>query len=342
MSTAMPVRLHPGQQVAPAAARPRRAAGCRRAPRRASSSASARSSTARACSIAVCRGVAGALEPGVETGVEAVEAQLAVVAAALLELALEVAQRSGRPGRRSAGRGAPGRPPARCRTAGPSSGQPWAASASIGPLASCSTLGRSGSASQAASAASSSGVSVGGVDEAAVPSSVARASAVHLAGAGAPGALHGARRRARWRAAASQADTSPGASTRALELEADCRRRPPRRSGSRRAGRAAPGTPGRRRACAPPGGPRAAAPGRRGASSRSRSRTRALSRRLRITSPRCSRSASPFLPVISSAWVMTLSRPSYVLIHLAAKPWPTPGTPGRLSEVSPTIAASSG
>ena len=39
--------------------------------------------------------------------------------------------------------------------------------------------------------------------------------------------------------------------------------------------------------------------------------TSALSRRLRITSPRCSRSDSPFLPVISSAWAMTLSRPSY-------------------------------
>ena len=61
-----------------------------------------------------------------------------------------------------------------------------------------------------------------------------------------------------------------------------------------------------------------------------------------MTSPRCSRSASPFLPVILSAWVMTLSRPSYSFNQRAAKPGPTPGTPGRLSDVSPTIAARSG
>ena len=79
-----------------------------------------------------------------------------------------------------------------------------------------------------------------------------------------------------------------------------------------------------------------------GASSRSRSQTSALSCRLRMTSPRCARRFSPALPVIWSAWVTTLSRPSYCWSHLAAVFGPTPGTPGRLSESSPTSAASSG
>ena len=47
-----------------------------------------------------------------------------------------------------------------------------------------------------------------------------------------------------------------------------------------------------------------------GRTGRVRSRTSALSRRLRMTSPRWARSASPFLPVISSARAITLSRPS--------------------------------
>ena len=90
------------------------------------------------------------------------------------------------------------------------------------------------------------------------------------------------------------------------------RRCPPPTPGSRTAGRGAPGTPGRRRACAPPGGPTAAlARSRRADGAGRRSQTSAFSRRLRITSSRCSRRLSPALPLISSARLTTLSRPSY-------------------------------
>ena len=124
--------------------------------------------------------------------------------------------------------------------------------------------------------------------------------------------------------------TSPGAEPRRRSGRSRSRRSPPRTPASRRAGRAAPGTPGRRRACAPPGGPTAARARSAGPSSRSRSRTSALRWRLRITSPRCARRFSPALPLISSAWVMTLSRPSYWVIHLAAVFGPTPGHAGQV------------
>ena len=67
---------------------------------------------------------------------------LVVVDRLLLQLAAQVAQ--GEVGQVVGAlvRAAPGRRPARCRSATPASVQPWAASASIGPLASWSTLGR--------------------------------------------------------------------------------------------------------------------------------------------------------------------------------------------------------
>ena len=68
----------------------------------------------------------------------------------------------------------------------------------------------------------------------------------------------------------------------------------------------------------------------RGAARRSRSRTSALRWRLRMTSPRCSRSASPFLPVISSAWAMTLSRPSYCVDPLRREARPDAGHAGQV------------
>ena len=75
---------------------------------------------------------------------------------------------------------------------------------------------------------------------------------------------------------------------------------------------------------------------------RSRSRTKAFTLRLSLICSMLSRSASPFLPLISSACSITPSKPPYWLIHLAAKPSPTPGTPGMLSAVSPRNAARSG
>src|ERR1035437_9187803 len=66
-----------------------------------------------------------------------------------------------------------------------------------------------------------------------------------------------------------------------------------------------------------------------------------FSRRLRRTPSRCSRSDSPALPLISLTWATTPVRSPYCWIHLAAVLGPTPGTPGRLSEDSPTSAARS-
>ena len=131
---------------------------------------------------------------------DAVEGELAVVGRPRLAARAAGSAARGRRGRRSAGRAGPGRRRARCRGRARRSGQPRAASASIGPLASCSTLGRSGRPATPASAASSSGVELGRVDPgAAVPSAVASASA-------------GARRRCRDR-------------QRALDRDADRRAR---------------------------------------------------------------------------------------------------------------------
>ena len=66
-----------------------------------------------------------------------------------------------------------------------------------------------------------------------------------------------------------------------------------------------------------------------------------LSRRLRSTWSRWSRSDSPALPLIWSMPATMPSRSPNWVIHFAAVLGPTPGTPGRLSEVSPTIAARS-
>ena len=75
---------------------------------------------------------------------------------------------------------------------------------------------------------------------------------------------------------------------------------------------------------------------------RSTSRTSALTLRLSLTWSILARSDSPFLPPISSACSQMPSREPNWLIHLAAKPSPTPGTPGILSAVSPRSAARSG
>ena len=221
---------------------------------------------------------------------------------------------------------------------------PRAARASIGPLASCMTLGLAGSASQVAERLPRRRGRAGRWRRRPRRPRSANASAVHVAGAGppvpAPGAGRPAPRRRRARPA------SPPA--RRPRARASLTSKPDSSTASSSVGIASSSrvrstwnsSPSKSvcTACRSHGSHASSA----GPTARSRSQTRALSRRLRITSPRCSRSASPFLPVISSAWAMTLSRPSYWLIHLAAKPWPTPGTPGRLSEVSPTRAASSG
>ena len=68
---------------------------------------------------------------------------------------------SGRRGRRTAGPDGTGTPTAPCRRPARRAASRGPASASSGPFASCSALGRAGSASQPASATSSSGVIVG-------------------------------------------------------------------------------------------------------------------------------------------------------------------------------------
>ena len=210
----------------------------------------------------------------------------------------------------------------------PASGMPRAASASIGPLASCSTLGRAGSASQAAEGLLVRRVEPRRSSTYAAPSSVAKASAVHVAGAGAPvpDRVHADP------AAGAGVLGQPAAPARRCRAPASLTSKPDSSTASSSVGIASSSRSRSTRnsspsksvctACRSHGWPRR---GPSGPTSSSRSQTSALSRRLRITSPRCSRSASPFLPVISSACAITLSRPSYWLIHLAAKPWPTPG-----------------
>ena len=110
----------------------------------------------------------------------------------------------------------------------------------------------------------------------------------------------------------------------------------------RTAGRAAPGTAGCRRACAPRCGPTA---GRRGRPGRGRSgtaRSSSVSRRFCITDDRCSRSFSPTLPLTVSTWSTSASREPYSRTHLAAVFSPTLGMLGRLSLGSPRSAAKSG
>ena len=72
------------------------------------------------------------------------------------------------------------------------------------------------------------------------------------------------------------------------------------------------------------------------------SRTSAVICRLRSTSPRCSRSASPALPLTSSTRLTSSSSEPNSRIHLVAVFSPTPGMPGRLSLGSPRTAAKSG
>ncbi len=73
-----------------------------------------------------------------------------------------------------------------------------------------------------------------------------------------------------------------------------------------------------------------------------RSVTSEVSWRLRSTLARCSRSASPALPLTSSTRSTRLASEPNSAIHLVAVFSPTPGMPGRLSLGSPRTAAKSG
>ncbi|MPM95151.1 hypothetical protein SDC9_142302 [bioreactor metagenome] len=73
-----------------------------------------------------------------------------------------------------------------------------------------------------------------------------------------------------------------------------------------------------------------------------RSLTRRFRCRLRRTSSMCSLKDAPALPGTWSARASRFSSPLKLASHFAAVFTPTPGTPGRLSLVSPTRAASSG
>ena len=224
----------------------------------------------------------------------------------------------------------------------PASGRPRACSACSGPLASCSALGAAGVAEPGAQALLGRLVEGGDVE----------------VGGGAAGRGDGdAPRRRRCRGPTpDHVDADPRAGRRVLveprrhllggehaAVDVEARTRPPPRPprGCRRAGRAAPGTPGRRRPGAPGRGPRPGGPARARRPRAARRSTSWLSRRLRSTPSRCSRSDSPALPLIWSTCATTPARSPYWLIHLAAVLGPTPGTPGRLSEDSPTSAARS-
>ena len=73
-----------------------------------------------------------------------------------------------------------------------------------------------------------------------------------------------------------------------------------------------------------------------------RSRISVVSWRLRSTLPRCSRSASPALPLTSPTRLTSSSSDPNSVIHFVAVFSPTPGMPGRLSLLSPRSAAKSG
>ena len=76
-------------------------------------------------------------------------------------------------------------------------------------------------------------------------------------------------------------------------------------------------------------------------SGNSRSRTSRFSRRLRIASCLCSLRLSPTFPPIESTESSIASSVWCSCSHFAAVLGPTPGIPGRLSELSPTSAARS-
>ncbi len=75
--------------------------------------------------------------------------------------------------------------------------------------------------------------------------------------------------------------------------------------------------------------------------SKSRSRSSRFNRWLRKALSTFSLRLSPTFPPISSRFSKMASNDPYSCIHLAAVFGPTPGTPGRLSLVSPTRAARS-
>ncbi len=156
------------------------------------------------------------------------------------------------------------------------------------------------------------------------------------------------------RAAEDHAGT-PGAGVRVQPLPqragrhvVDGRRRSRPRPRARRwsawrtAGRAAPGTAGCRRACAPRCGPRRWTARSPGPSSSGTARSSSVSRRFCSTDDRCSRSFSPTLPLTVSTWSTSASSEPYSRIHLAAVFSPTLGMLGRLSLGSPRSAAKSG
>ena len=261
----------------------------------------------------------------------------------------------------------------------PASSKPCAANACIGPLASCRALGRSAVGEPArqrvrVGLGQRGRVEVGAVavrcgdrDPAQRPGAAAPGAADRQAGAGrlgGPGVAGVARRarprrypprRARWRR--GRRSTRPprpgraGAPRRRSQRPArpppsrPPRRRRCRRAASRRGARGARGTAGCRTAGGSAPGPRRAGSARPGPAPMSvsgTSRTSAVICRLRSTSPRCSRSASPALPLTSSTRLTSSSSEPNSLTHLVAVFSPTPGMPGRLSLGSPRIAAKSG
>ena len=168
------------------------------------------------------------------------------------------------------------------------------------------------------------------VDEGGVPVGGGQRDAVELAGAAAPGAAED-----QAGAPGAGVRVQPGAQAagrRRCRWRRRSRPRPRARRWSawRTAGRAAPGTAGCRRACAPRCGPTA---GRRGRPGRGRSgtaRSSSVSRRFCITEDRCSRSFSPTLPLTVSTWSTSASSEPYSRIHLAAVFSPTLGMLGQV------------
>ena len=260
----------------------------------------------------------------------------------------------------------------------PASSKPCAANACIGPLASCRALGRSAVGEPArervrVGLGQRGRVEVGAVavrcgdrDPAQRPGAAAPGAADRepgagrLGGPGSPASPAGPatacppRRVRRRRGRRSTRPPRPG---RAASPRRRSRRparpppsRPPRRrrcrrAASRRGARGARGTAGCRTAGGSAPGPRragSARPGPAPMSASGTSRTSAVICRLRSTSPRCSRSASPALPLTSSTRLTRSSSEPNSLTHLVAVFSPTPGMPGRLSLGSPRMAAKSG
>ena len=113
-------------------------------------------------------------------------------------------------------------------------------------------------------------------------------------------------------------------------------------AGSRRAARAGPGTAACRTAGGPGRGPTGRGGGRAARRRAARRGCSSVSVRLRMTSARCSRKASPVLPLTSPTRSTSASSEPNSRTHLAAVFSPTPGMPGRLSLGSPRSAAKSG